>query len=71
MPFFGQAPPVGVKERDIYCSLDDERRKIMYTLEQIFEALGKVENGGTMVADLQDDFARAIARGVTDYEQSL
>lgn len=24
-----------------------------YTLEQIFEALGKVENGGTMVADLQ------------------
>lgn len=26
----------------------------MYTLEQIYEALGKVENGGTMVADLQD-----------------
>lgn len=25
-----------------------------YTLEQIFESLGKVENGGTMVADLQD-----------------
>lgn len=25
-----------------------------YTLEQIYEALGKVENGGTMVADLQD-----------------
>ena len=26
----------------------------MYTLEQIYEALGKIENGGTMVADLQD-----------------
>ena len=25
-----------------------------YTLQQIFEALGKVENGGAMVADLQD-----------------
>lgn len=25
-----------------------------YTLEQIYEALGKIENGGTMVADLQD-----------------
>lgn len=25
-----------------------------YTLDQIFEALSKVENGGTMVADLQD-----------------
>lgn len=25
-----------------------------YTLEQIFDALSKVENGGTMVADLQD-----------------
>lgn len=26
----------------------------MYTLEQIYEALGKIENGGTMVAYLQD-----------------
>ncbi|WP_297018168.1 hypothetical protein [uncultured Dialister sp.] len=26
----------------------------MYTLEQIFEALGKAENGGAMVADLQN-----------------
>lgn len=26
----------------------------MYTLEQIYEALGKIENGSTMVADLQD-----------------
>ena len=25
-----------------------------YTLQQIFEALGKIENGGAMVADLQD-----------------
>lgn len=25
-----------------------------YTLQQIYEALGKVENGGAMVADLQD-----------------
>lgn len=25
-----------------------------YTLEQIYEALGKIENGGMMVADLQD-----------------
>ncbi|WP_044503178.1 hypothetical protein [Megasphaera massiliensis] len=25
-----------------------------YTLEQIYEALSKIENGGTMVADLQD-----------------
>ena len=25
-----------------------------YTLDQIYEALGKIENGGTMVADLQD-----------------
>lgn len=25
-----------------------------YTLQQIFETLGKVENGGAMVADLQD-----------------
>lgn len=31
----------------------------MYTLEQIFEALGKVENGGTMVADLQDAIRNA------------
>ena len=26
----------------------------MYTLEQIFEALGKAENGGAMAADLQN-----------------
>lgn len=25
-----------------------------YTLKEIFEALGKIENGGAMVADLQD-----------------
>ena len=31
----------------------------MYTLEQIFEALGKIENGGTMVADLQDAIRKA------------
>lgn len=31
-----------------------------YTLQQIYEALGKVENGGAMVADLQD--AISVAR---------
>ena len=30
-----------------------------YTLEQIFAALGKVENGGTMVADLQSIISSA------------
>lgn len=33
----------------------------MYTLEQIYEALGKIENGGTMVAYLQD-----AIRGASD-----
>lgn len=30
-----------------------------YTLQQIYEALGKVENGGAMVADLQDAISAA------------
>lgn len=29
-----------------------------YTLQQIFEALGKVENGGSMVADLQTEISK-------------
>lgn len=29
-----------------------------YTLQQIFEALGKVENGGSMVADLQNEISK-------------
>ena len=30
-----------------------------YTLEQIFEALGKADNGGAMVADLQSIISTA------------
>ena len=29
-----------------------------YTLQQIFEALGKIENGGSMVADLQTEIGK-------------
>ena len=29
-----------------------------YTLQQIFEALEKVENGGSMVADLQTEISK-------------
>ena len=55
MPFLGWKPTAGVKERLFSMPRRQKGMVTMaYTLNQIYEALGKVENGGTMVADLQD-----------------
>ncbi|HAM04949.1 MULTISPECIES: hypothetical protein [unclassified Megasphaera] len=37
-----------------------------YTLQQIYEALSKIENGGTMVADLQDAISKVRAEAATN-----
>ena len=36
-----------------------------YSLEQIYAALGKVENGGAMVADLQDAISKTRNEAAT------
>ena len=55
MPFRGLEPPAGVKERLFFMPWRQKGTIIMAsTLNQIYDELGKVENGGTMVADLQD-----------------
>ncbi len=37
-----------------------------YTLQQIYEALSKIENGGTMVADMQDAISKVRAEAATN-----
>lgn len=37
-----------------------------YTLQQIYEALSKIENGRTMVADMQDAISKVRAEAATN-----
>ena len=56
MPFFGREPVAGVKEQDTRQEPRRRKEKVImkYTLEQIYEALDKIEDGQMMKADLQD-----------------
>jgi len=72
MPFRRKTLPAGLKERCFFVPKiraiegeREEKNKMAYSLEQIYEALGKVENGGAMVADLQEAISKTRNEAAT------